>query len=229
MHLLTLDDFNVLGIKLADMRLLIEKFGKPIKHEKKKADELKQLVSNVRRWHGSKIHSKRRKPEVITVYFSWYNYSQKNRKFSQVKVTCGGGVRQKRMDRYSSFAECLAVAKALFFPGGKSNKGRLGYFWCKLMKFDLSEELSSQLSPGVAFTVDKYIQMFGLKVAKIVLRTKEKSRADKMDSVIAEDSSSDDFPTDEIKTNSISVLKDPSPAVVKVCFGYIICVCYLSI
>ena len=33
----------------------------------------------------------------------------------QVKVTCGGGVRQKTMHRESTFKDCFEVAKHLFF------------------------------------------------------------------------------------------------------------------
>ena len=94
MRLLTVEDFKELGIQLADMRLLIEKFSV----SKDKVSYLKSLITTVRMKRKNPPQSNRKKPDNIAVTFAWLNYDKKQRKFIQVKVTSGGGCASKNYE-----------------------------------------------------------------------------------------------------------------------------------
>ena len=91
-----------------------------------------------------------------------------------------GGVRQKIMNRKSSFGDCFEMAKSLYFPNGKSSKGSLFSFQVKLMAIDLSEVLD-ETSCGNNYFIETYVEKFGLKVAKFAFTSKIKSYMDIID------------------------------------------------
>ena len=196
---MTKDDFEQLGIKLADMRMLIEKFCDVHKEKKKKID-LRELVSNVRSGHGEKISSKRKKPDNINVHFNWFN--EQHGKLTQVLATGGGGVRQKRLNRSSSFIDCFNEAKNLFFPSGRNKKGNIKDFSCKLMSFDLREQLAPDIESSIVQNIAEYVLVNGLKIAKFAFTTKEKTFLEKM-SFNESSSDNDDDKVPIKKSNAI--------------------------
>ena len=90
-----------------------------------KAEKLKALFSAARsRTVNRKEVKGRIKAPKVTVAFAWYNYDKKKDRFVQVREVAGGGRRMQLMSRSTSLHEIEVVAKKLFFPNGKSSRGK---------------------------------------------------------------------------------------------------------
>ena len=63
------------------MRLLVERFRQD-KERTRSESKLRKLIDDVRGKHGVLLKSKRKRPDNITVYFSWYNYTPNGKKIS---------------------------------------------------------------------------------------------------------------------------------------------------
>ena len=63
------------------MRLLVERFRQD-KERTRSESKLRKLMDDVRGKHGVLLKPKRRRPDNITVYFSWYNYTPNGEKNS---------------------------------------------------------------------------------------------------------------------------------------------------
>ena len=61
------------------MRLLVERFRQD-KERTRSESKLRKLIDDVRGKHGVLLKSKRKQPDDITVYFSWYNYTPNGKK-----------------------------------------------------------------------------------------------------------------------------------------------------
>ena len=123
------------------------------------------------------MKSKRKQSDNITFYFSWYNYtSNGGKKFSQVKVNSGGGVRQKIIPRSSNF--CFQGAKNIHFPN-QSNpvKGLLNNYCCELYSCNL-QPLKEVMDNGEMFTFNSFIVYYNLKNARLNLVTRLKTLND---------------------------------------------------
>ena len=120
------------------MRLLVERFRQD-KERTRSESKLRKLIDDVRGRHGVLLKSKRKRPDNITVYFSWYNYTPNGKKkFSQVKVNSGGGVRQKILPRSSNFNFCFKEANNIYFPNQSNRaKGLLNKYCCELYSCNL--------------------------------------------------------------------------------------------
>ena len=154
------------------MRLLVERFRQD-KERTRSESKLRKLIDDVRGKHGVLLKSKRKRPDNITVYFSWYNYTPNGKKkFSQVKVNSGGGVRQKILPRSSNFNFCFQEAKNIYFPN-QSNpvKGFLSNYCCELYSCNL-QPLKETVDNGEMFTLDSYMTYYNLKNARLNLVTR---------------------------------------------------------
>ena len=119
MHLLTKEDFKGLGIGIGE--------------------SLKRIIDSVRENHGVMLKGKRRRPDILSVYFSWYmeKFEGTEKKYTQIRVNSGGGVKQKLMARNANYETCFQAAKNVFFPNGKNAiKGYLTNYICELMSAD---------------------------------------------------------------------------------------------
>ena len=63
------------------MRLLVERFRQD-KERTRSESKLRKLMDDVRGKHGVLLKPKQRRPDNITVYFSWYNYTPNGEKNS---------------------------------------------------------------------------------------------------------------------------------------------------
>ena len=154
------------------MRLLVEKFRQD-KERTRSESKLRKLIGDVRGKHGVLLKSKWKRPVNITVYFSWYNYTPNGKKkFSQVKVNSGGGVRQKILPRSSDFNFCFQEAKNIYFPN-QSNpvKGLLNNYCCELYSCNL-QPLKETMENGEMFTLNSYMAYHNLKNARLNLVTR---------------------------------------------------------
>ena len=61
------------------MRLLVERFRQD-KERTRSESKLRKLMHDVRGKHGVLLKPKRKRPDNITVYFSWYNYTPNGEK-----------------------------------------------------------------------------------------------------------------------------------------------------
>ena len=147
----------------------LKNFGRT-KERKRSESKLRKLIGDVRGKHGVLLKSKRKRPGNITVYVSWYNYTANGKKkFSQVKVNSGGGVRQKILPRSSDFNFCFQEAKNINFPN-QSNpvKGVLNNYCCELYSCNL-QPLKETMENGEMFTLNSYMAYHNLKNARLNL------------------------------------------------------------
>ena len=154
------------------MRLLVERFRQD-KERTRSESKLRKLIDDVRGRHEVLLKSKRKRSDNITVYFSWYNCTPNGKKkFSQVKVNSGGGVRQKILPRSSNFNFCFQEAKNIYFPN-QSNpvKGFLSNYCCELYSCNL-QPLKETVDNGEMFTLDSYMTYYNLKNARLNLVTR---------------------------------------------------------
>ena len=78
-HLLTKDDFKSFGFGIGEMQLLVERFRQG-KERTRSESKLRKLIDDVGGKHGVLLKSKQKRPDNITVYFSWYNYTPNRKK-----------------------------------------------------------------------------------------------------------------------------------------------------
>ena len=64
------------------MRLLVERSWQD-KERTRSESKPRKLIDDVRGKHGILLKSKRKQPDNITVYFSWYNYTPNGEKNSR--------------------------------------------------------------------------------------------------------------------------------------------------
>ena len=139
------------------MRLLVERFRQD-KERTRSESKLRKLIDDVRGKHGVLLKSKGKRPDNVTVYFSWCNYTPNGeKKFSQVKVDSGGAVRQKILPRSSDSNFCFQEAKNIHFPN-QSNpvKGLLNNYCCDLYCSNL-QPLKEAKDSGEMFTLNSYM------------------------------------------------------------------------
>ena len=153
------------------MRLLVERFRQD-KERTRSESKLRKLIDDVRGKHGVLLKSKRKRPDNITVYFSWYNCTPNGKKkFSQVKVNSGGGVRQKILPRSSNFNFCFPEAKNIYFLN-QSNpvKGLLSNYCCELYSCNL-QPLKETMDNGEMFSLDRRAMcLFFYEVIKLFIK-----------------------------------------------------------
>ena len=110
-----------MGIALADARLLVEKF----KLQDRKS-ELANIMASVRDKTGEnrgKKKEKKKRKNVITVQYNWFNWCSVKKKYTQVCLDKGGGRRQHEWHMDTKLSELLNHMKSIFFPKGKNCKG----------------------------------------------------------------------------------------------------------
>ena len=120
------------------MKLLLEKFRNDRRLDRSK-ESLKRIIDSVRENHGVMLKGKRRRPDILSVCFSWYmeKFEGTEKKYTQIRVNSGGGVKQKLMARNANYETCFQAAKNVFFPNGKNAiKGYLTNYFCELMSAD---------------------------------------------------------------------------------------------
>ena len=61
------------------MRLLVKRFGQD-KERTRSESKLKKLIDDVRGKHGVLLKAKGKRPDNITVNFSWYKYTPNGKK-----------------------------------------------------------------------------------------------------------------------------------------------------
>ena len=78
-HLLTNDEFRSFGLGIGEMRLLVKRFGQD-KERTRSESKLRKLIDDVRGKNGVLLKAKGKRPDNITVNFSWYNYTPNGKK-----------------------------------------------------------------------------------------------------------------------------------------------------
>ena len=178
------DDLLEIGIALADVYVILDKFSSNRNTATARAEQLKSFLASSRSKQGYTTHSypkKRSKASSLTVTFTWHNYDNKKKKYAQVREQMGGGRRQQIMQRSSTFETILENAKGLFFPRGKNSKKKrltdFSYFVGDFALNQLSSELEISLESEtklVKFTLDEYMRNNALKQARFIFMTKER-------------------------------------------------------
>ena len=64
---------------IGEMRFLVQRFQQDKERTRSKS-KLRKFIDDVRGKHGVLLKSKRKRPDNITVYFSWYNYTPNGKK-----------------------------------------------------------------------------------------------------------------------------------------------------
>ena len=105
------------------MKLLLEKF-RDDKRLDRSQESLKRIIYSVRENHGAMLKGKRRRPDTLSVYFSWYmeKFEGTEKKYTQIRLNSGGGVKQKLMARNANYETCFQTAKNAFLPNGKNDQ-----------------------------------------------------------------------------------------------------------
>ena len=179
---------------------MIEKFG-PSSTKEVKKDLLKSFLETST--NKIDVNGKRKKPTDVTVNLSWNHYDEIKKKYTQVRN--GGGKRSQKVTRDATLNDLLQLSKSLFFPAGKSSKGNISHFNCMLAGVDFSEIESTifmnfnGIEQEVDFSIDNYIEKFGLKSPKFYLLTKVKSVNSFMKSIAEKASSDDDCSDDDFQ------------------------------
>ena len=154
-----MDDFQKLGIALADARLLVEKFK-----ANDNASELSDLLTSVR----SKGPAKRKK--VIRHYnveFAWYDWCAPKKRYSVVQQKYGGGARKNKFSCDSTLKDLCKFAADLYFPNGKSAKKQ----YLSLMVTDMCSPDMTQIE-NMDMSLQEFIEMKSLKVVRFIFKTK---------------------------------------------------------
>ena len=73
--------------------------------------------------------------EQRRVELGWMDFNLKTRQNKQVRHQKGGGTRHLKVDKDVTLADILETGKNLFFPGGKSSRGKLSDFDVELKHF----------------------------------------------------------------------------------------------
>ena len=118
------------------------------------------------------MKSKRERPDNITVYFRWYNYTPNGKKFSQVKVNSGDGVRQKIVPRSSDFNFYFHEANNTYFPNQSNPVKGLLNDYCFELNYCNVQPVKETMHNGEMFTLDSYMTYYNLKNARLNLVTR---------------------------------------------------------
>ena len=153
------------------MRLLVERFRQD-KERTRSESKLRKLIDDLRGKHGVLLKSKRERPDNITVYFRWYNYTPNGKKFSQVKVNSGDGVRQKIVPRSSDFNFYFHEANNTYFPNQSNPVKGLLNDYCFELNYCNVQPVKETMHNGEMFTLDSYMTYYNLKNARLNLVTR---------------------------------------------------------
>ncbi|XP_057309218.1 uncharacterized protein LOC130647391 isoform X3 [Hydractinia symbiolongicarpus] len=183
MHLLNSQDFEEMGVGLADSRLLMQKFL----YELKK-DQLKSIVSSIRQGSSKRRVESKCKSSTISIEFSWQNFEKKGykNKYSTVRIGQGGGLRRNKFTRDTLLSQVLEHLRSVFFPNGESKE----HGSISLMRVTLIGTLNENIE-DLSISLQTYIDKNSLKTIKFYLQTKSLSLA--LMEGIHSDSSGDDF------------------------------------
>ena len=118
------------------------------------------------------MKSKRERPDNITVYFRWYNYTPNGKKFSQVKVNSGDGVRQEIVPRSSDFNFYFHEANNTYFPNQSNPVKGLLNDYCFELNYCNVQPVKETMHNGEMFTLDSYMTYYNLKNARLNLVTR---------------------------------------------------------
>lgn len=102
----------------------------------------------------------------------WADFNFREKRYKQVRQRSGGGTRHVVMDSHSLMSDVIDKAKELFFPQGRSTRGRLEDFTFELM--DFGQEPVSNLSQ----TVSEVYDLTRLKLLRFYIFTRRRSHAE---------------------------------------------------
>ncbi|XP_048749259.1 uncharacterized protein LOC125661328 isoform X1 [Ostrea edulis] len=106
----------------------------------------------------------------MKISIGWLHFDIERNKYIQVKLKTGGGSRTVDMPVESSYKEMLEKAINIFFPAGKSPKGRIDKFSCVLGNF------TQDLIKEDGFSLQQYTETSCLSnKPRIYLMTKKKT------------------------------------------------------
>ena len=118
------------------------------------------------------------------IEIGWLNYDE-GTGYKQVRKKGGGGVRHLTTRCTATVNELVCIATGLFFPDGKSSKGKLENFDFEMMDF-MNRILDSDV------TVQELYDSLKVKMLRIYLATKIKSDAAERVSCSSEEETADD-------------------------------------
>ena len=162
------EDFLGMGIALGDVYLLLKKFSKSDNPSLDRAKKLKTLLQSSNR-REKEVLSKRSKPATVSTHFVWYHFSEKERRYKQVRENSGGGNRVKVMKKSSNFQEIMTCAVNLFFPKGSSGSKK----YISLMVYHLGDFALNKIEETNFTTLEEHMFDNGLSKIKFALMTKD--------------------------------------------------------
>ena len=177
-----------MGIALAHSYQVIQRFS----NKETKAARLRQLMGNARSRREEGTKSKRKKKTEISVSFSWHDFDAKQKRYTQMRGPKGGGIRCIMTLRTRKLVELLDLAQSLFFPGGRSRKGK------DLVEYKVSlADFAHTEIADLDINICDYMSEFGLTEAKFALLTKQLGRLERLKAHIYQEdlSSGDEFTT----------------------------------
>ncbi|XP_071832111.1 uncharacterized protein [Apostichopus japonicus] len=138
------------------------------------------------------------------IQLGWIDFNFKEGEYKQVRIQNGGGTRQVRVDRNAKKDDILEIAKGLFFPNGKSPRGKLSDFTLSLTDISMQEV-------GKDMTIGEMYDAFKVPMLRCYISTKMKRLSiakefDAFDDDFLTVSSEEEFPSIgcevEVKTSS---------------------------
>ena len=150
--------------------------------------------------------SNKRKNGQKIVYLGWMHYNKKKQKYVSVRLSNGGGVREKEFNSNDSIGEVLSGAKTLFFPNNKSCHGCVEEMNLNVgnYKGDVIENTDATLS--------QYVAENSLSKTRLYLLSRKISFLDYFNSEPTQDSSDDDFDSFPTFSSTREKVKTPQRA-----------------
>ena len=82
---------------------------------------------------SKKIKTSNAEKDTVKIELGWMHYNINQ--YTQVRSRNGGGTRQLQISKNAGKKEIIQLAEDLFFPEGRSSKGRLTDMDCDLTNF----------------------------------------------------------------------------------------------
>lgn len=103
-------------------------------------ERLKQKMNKVKNRNdrascSSTLQQTRKVKNTRMIEIGWLCMSKTEKRYKQVRARNGGGTRRVTIDKNSKCSEVLDMAKELFFPNGKSVRGKITNFEIELVDY----------------------------------------------------------------------------------------------
>ena len=69
----------------------------------------------------------------LSVKYGWHHWCAAKKMYSVIRLSSGGGVREKKWDRSTELREVFEDMQRMFFPNNKSSKGIYTTFYIRII------------------------------------------------------------------------------------------------